>query len=426
MTLHDMMRNRWIFWIALALLLPFTAGAGPEDYRFPRDPETTKDGYPLPLTGRPITKTPVVAKPNDVTLKKYPAHYIPGQETLADDEMRITIIGSGVPAPIRREQAAAGILVSLGNGDHFIFDIGGDTAGKLYSMGIHPSQFDKLFLTHLHLDHSAGILALFDAMGWARNTPLHVWGSSSGTPDLGVKAFTENIRRAADWHVMSKRVKLPVGGSKIVAHEFDYSKFSADKPNQLVYDNDNVKVYAFPVMHSLKGAVGYRLEWNSLTMVYTGDSEPTYLEAEQSKGADVFIHEVFPSIEAFAASTKMSLEHAGKVVSTHTSPAELGVVFGIAKPRLGVGSHFSLGDDLIDDAFRNWRTTYDGPLLLAQDLTTINVTTEQIVSRQASTDLLASPPEAPPQEGVDMSLGDPYPSELALPTWLTKTRIRIE
>lgn len=413
--------------ITCSLILPISANAGnPEDYRFPREPDTTKDGYPLPLTGEPITKTPVVAKADIATLKKYPKYYIPGRETLADDEMRITIIGSGVPAPIRREQAAAGILVSLGNGEHFVFDIGGGTAGNLHSMGIHPSHFDKLFLSHLHLDHSAGILALFDAMGWARNTPLHVWGSSSGAPEYGVKAFTENIRKAANWHVMSKRQTLPVGGSKIISHEFDYSKFSPDAAQQLVYDNNSVKIYAFPVMHRMKGAVGYRLEWNELTMAYTADSEPTSFEAEQSKGADVFIHGVFTSAEAFAASTKMPLEQARGIVSKHPAPAELGVVFGIAKPRLGVGFHFSLGDELIDPAFKDWISTYDGPLLLAQDLTTINVTAEQIVSRQARTDLLASPAKAPPMTNVDMTVGAPFPSELKLPTWLTETRIKVE
>jgi hypothetical protein len=72
--------------IAACLLLPMVANAGPEDYRFPRDLGTTKDGYPLPLTGVPITKTPVIGTPS----KKYPEHYIPGKETLAEDEMRIT------------------------------------------------------------------------------------------------------------------------------------------------------------------------------------------------------------------------------------------------------------------------------------------------------------------------------------------------
>jgi hypothetical protein len=36
--------------IVAFLILPIIANAGAEDYRFPREPGTTKDGYPLPLT----------------------------------------------------------------------------------------------------------------------------------------------------------------------------------------------------------------------------------------------------------------------------------------------------------------------------------------------------------------------------------------
>ena len=98
-----------------------------EDYRFPREPGTTKDGYPLPLTGKPITKTPVITKTPETAVKKYPEHYIPGKETLADNEMRITAGGTGVPSPIRIGQGTSCILVQLGNGDTYIFDIGGGT-----------------------------------------------------------------------------------------------------------------------------------------------------------------------------------------------------------------------------------------------------------------------------------------------------------
>jgi len=80
----------------------------------------------------------------------------------------------------------------------------------------------------------------------------------------------------------------------------------------------------------------------------------------------------------------------------------------------------ALGDALIDTAFKRWRTTYDGPVLLAHDLTVINVTPEQIVIRQAITDLLASPPDAPVLDGVDMKPGPP--SDAQRPSWLTDTR----
>ncbi len=412
----------WMCGMACVLALPIAASAGQfEDFRFPREASLTKDGYPTPLSGKPITKTPVITKKEGAALKKYPEHYIPGKESLADNEMRITVLGSGGPAPVRRAQAASGYLVELGNGKNFIFDIGPGTSGNLYSMGVHPALLDKVFINHLHLDHCGGIFPLFDAMGWARNTPLHVWGPSGTTPELGTAEFTKNVRKAAEWHVQSKRNLLPTGGTTIISHEIDVSKFSPENPRQLVYDEEGVKIYAFPVVHCIEGSLGYRLEWKNLVFVYTADSEPSTFEAEQGKGADVFIHEVMPSAEEFAVLTKMPLEHAENVMGEHTMPDELGMVFSIAKPGLGVGSHFTLGDALIDNAFKMLRTTYDGPAMLAHDLSVINVTPEQIVVRQAKTSLLAKVPVAPKLEGVDMKPGQPSKSKT--PDWLAKTRI---
>ena len=396
----------------------------PEDYRFPREIGTTSTGYPVTLCGKPITKTPVIVKTNESELKEYPEHFIPGNETLENDEMRITIMGSGTPAPIRASQGTSCVLVQLGNGYAFIFDIGSGTVGNLFSMGMHPAELDKVFITHFHLDHIGGIFPLFDAMGWARNTPLRVWGPSGHTPELGTAAFIDNIRGAAEWHLQSKSDLLPVGGAKFDTKEIDISNFSPENPQQLVYNNDGIKIYAFPVVHTIDGALGFRLEWNGLSMAYVSDSEVSTFEVEQCKGVDVLIHEVMPSAEEFAKGNNMTIEDARSVIGQHTTPSKLGYYFGLTNPRLGVGTHFKLGDDTNDALFLGLRKTYQGPFLLAQDLSTINVTHDYIVMRQAKINLLADPPPAMPQEGIDLTIGPK--SKATMPDWLTKTVIHLE
>ena len=57
--------------IAACLLMPVVVSAEQyEDFRFPREQATTKDGYPTPLSGKPITKTPVIVKKEGVTRKQ--------------------------------------------------------------------------------------------------------------------------------------------------------------------------------------------------------------------------------------------------------------------------------------------------------------------------------------------------------------------
>ncbi len=124
-------------------------------------------------------------------------------------------------------------------------------------------------------------------------------------------------------------------------------------------------------------------------MAFTGDSVPTRQEAIQSKGVDVFIHELFIDAPTFAKRNNMPLQIAQNVVNEHTPADMLGRVFSIAKPKLGVGTHFFTNDYTIDEAFAGMASTYDGPVVIAQDLMVINVTPEQIVTRMAKTNLLS-------------------------------------
>ena len=61
--------------------------------------------------------------------------YAPNSETLAPDEMRVIACGTGMPTP-RPAQAAACILVELGNGDKFLFDIGDGSVERLFGLQI--------------------------------------------------------------------------------------------------------------------------------------------------------------------------------------------------------------------------------------------------------------------------------------------------
>lgn len=382
-------------------------------------PSETADGYPLPLTGKPLTKHSVVVKQEGVELKQYPEFFIPRQETLGENEIRLTCCGSGNPI-VRRAQAATGWLCELGNGDRFIFDVGGGVVQNLWSLEISPAELDKLFLTHLHLDHVGDYHVLFDGMGWARNTPLHVWGPSGFAPDQGVAAFCKHMDAAALWHIESKRGLVPSTGAVSIPHEFDVSQLTPDNPRMLVYDENGVKIYAFPVIHCIYGSVAYRLEWNGLSFTFHGDGSPSSMEAEQAQGVDVFMHEGFLDPVTFSHKANVPLENTKLIVGEHTTGDKFGMLMNIARPKLGVAYHYFLDDDTVDPFFQLYHQTCDLPLVLAQDLMVINITPEQIVTRMAQTNLLHWPPPPPPGKRV---------AELAtrsasvIPSWIAETLI---
>ena len=239
--------------------------------------------------------------PQEIKDGKYPRTYFPNTEILGKDEMRITALGTGMPTQTPSNKSAC-FLVELGNGDKFLFDLGVGATDMLSGLQSDYARLDKIFVSHLHTDHIGDLASLWVA-GWigGRYTPLHVYGPSSSSPELGTKVHVDHVRDAWAWDVTSRAGTLPNAGGEIVAHEFDFSKTA------VIYDENGVKIYAFPVAHILIGAVGYRLEWNGLSWSFHGDGEPNTFEAELSKGVDVFMHEAFLDGETFSKKMNMPL-----------------------------------------------------------------------------------------------------------------------
>jgi len=73
----------------------------------------------------------------------------------------------------------AGLLVELGNGESFVFDCGSGAVSNYVAMGVPWSRMSKVFLTHLHGDHTSDLTHVycFGPQG-DRKFPLYVWGPS--------------------------------------------------------------------------------------------------------------------------------------------------------------------------------------------------------------------------------------------------------
>jgi len=345
---------------------------------------------PEPYGAKPLTNTPIVVKDQSATLKQYPELYVAGSEPLGPDEMRITALGTGYPS--RRGQGCAGFMVELGNDEVFLFDAGAGTNAAFNHMRVPYHKANKFFITHYHIDHIGDLMVYYDfGQSNGRLEPMNVYGPTGELPELGIEALVENILRVAAWHDRSKKGQVDVRGFDMRANEFAFEQ------KQVVYDSDGVQVTSFPVPHGIDGAVGYRLEWNGLSMVFAGDCEPSSLTVENSQGLDVLIHEIFNTPETYVEKMGWT-EQMAKIVAwtKHTSPQAAAKVFSATEPRLGVGYHSMIAPGTPQPILDGIRTGYDGPVLIAQDFTIINVTPEQIVTRMAAFEpapFLVSDPE---------------------------------
>jgi ribonuclease Z len=319
---------------------------------------------------------------------KYPASYFPNTELLGAAEMRITALGTGMPNQTR---AAVSIsyLVELGNGEKFLFDVGSGSMANLFSLRPDFSKLDKVFASHLHIDHVGDFMGLHIG-GWlsGRYDPIHIYGPTGSKPELGTKAFVEGMQKGYAWDLATRSGALPDKGAQIVVHEFDYQQ-----ENVVVYQENGVTIRSWPAIHSLDGSVSYSLEWNGLKYVFGGDTYPNKWYIKYAADADVASHEAFLPPKTLAAYFGWDLKQATYVSTRiHTEPQAFGKVMSAVKPRLAIGYHSVQSPENNAAIMDGVRKTYDGPLALARDLMVVNVTKDTIAVRMAIVDEYALPP----------------------------------
>ncbi len=336
-----------------------------------------KDNYPL---GR---------KPVAIVDGQYPTSYFPNTELLGPDEMRITALGTGMPNQTRAAVSIS-FLVELGNGDKFLFDVGSGMLANLFSLRPDFSKIDNVFASHLHVDHVGDFMA-FHIGSWlsGRYTPLHLYGPSGSSPELGTKAFVEAMQTGYAWDIATRSGALPDAGGQIVVHEFDYKAIT-----EIVYQDNGVTIRSWPAIHALDGSVSYSVERNGLKYVFGGDTYPNKWYIKYAADADVASHEAFLPPKALARYFGWDLAQATWVSTRiHTEPQAFGKVMSAVKPRLAVGYHSVQSPENNAAIMDGVRKTYDGPLALARDLMVINVTKDKINVRMAVVDEYVLPPD---------------------------------
>jgi ribonuclease Z len=355
--------------------------------------------------GQALTTTPVVGTP----AREYPDVYVAGTETLAVDEIRVTILGSGDPFT-KKSQASASLLIEVGNaeGDFFFFDLGSGSLANFNGLGLPVTSTTKVFLSHLHADHVGDVPTLMWSLAKAgRRDPVEVWGPAGEHEHLGTRAYSDHLEAAHAWDMKSLSGHPGQSGAKAITTEVPY-----DRP-EVVYQRNGVTITSFPVIHIHNGAVGYRLDYAGRSVVFSGDTRPCRYLVEACDGADLLIHETFPTPSVLSQKAGMPLAVAEMIVnSSHTSPAMAGMVFEHAGARMSAMYHLVVDHDTIGPVFTEMRTRHDGPVVISQDLTVFNITKESVVARQTIIN-----PYAWPVVGVSNVSGPPMSAQLEPPTW---------
>lgn len=351
--------------------------------------------------GVPLSTTPVVGTPSGTRATVL----TPSVEPVRDGEIRVTILGSGDPF-VKASQASASLLIEVGNleRDLFFFDLGSGSLANYNGLGLPVTATTKVFLTHLHADHVGDMPTLVWSLAKAgRRDPVEVWGPAGETPELGTRSYAEHLQAGHAWDMQSLCGHPGQSGAHTEVTEVPWDRTAT------VYDRNGVRISSFPVIHILNGSVGYRLDFNGRSVVFSGDTRPCRPLVEACDGADLLIHETFPSAPVFAQKAGVPVAFAEQVVNgAHTSPTMAGKVFARAAARMSVMWHLAVDHQVVGPAYADMRLQYEGPVTIAQDLTTFDISAEAVITRQSVIDparwpvlgptVVTGPPMSPPAE----------------------------
>jgi ribonuclease Z len=275
--------------------------------------------------------------------------------------MRVTLLGTGCPQ-VHPHRFGPASLVHAG-GRQFLLDCGSGVTQRLVAAGSCGAALDAVLLTHLHSDHVVDLYQLIIS-SWhqGRDRPQRIFGPA------GTRAFAEAIM--AVWQAeRAQRIAWERRPSD-AALELEVSEF-AEGP---VWDADGVRISAFEVDHRpLQPAFGFLVEAAGRRVAFSGDTTVCDNLVPWAKDTDLLVHECFIHQEMLARRGMRADQGLQNVAAYHTLSSEVGKVATRAGAGVLVLNHFVPVEFDRDALLREVTAGFAGPVVIGEDLLTIEV-----------------------------------------------------
>ncbi|MEO8725507.1 MAG: MBL fold metallo-hydrolase [Acidobacteriaceae bacterium] len=279
-------------------------------------------------------------------------------------ETHLVLLGTGNPRQLPERSGPASAVVY--NNFAYLFDAGPGVVRRAAAAAtqrnipaLAPAQLRRLFLTHLHSDHTLGLPDLiFSSWTVGRREPLDIYGPP------GTRAMVEHIEAA--W---KEDIDIRTHGLEH-ANDAGYHAIVHEIAPGYVYREGLVTITAVPVHHgSWAHAYGYRIETPDRVIVISGDTSPVASLSEACNGCDILLHEVYP-LDGIDQDAHRE-DWPKYMKQFHTSTEELAEIATKAHPKLLVLYHVSITRPGPQDpavVLDEIRKTYKGAVVMGNDL----------------------------------------------------------
>lgn len=273
----------------------------------------------------------------------------------AAQDTRVVLLGTGTPNP---EPERSGPAVAIVTGDRvYVVDCGPGVVRRAAQAGITMKQLTRLFVTHLHSDHTAGLPDfIFTPAVTGRETSLEIYGPPGlrGMVSLVMKAWKEDIA-----------IRL-YGGEPAVRQAYEV-KARDGQPGE-VYRDEAIRVTAIAVGHGKwKHSYAYRFETKDKVIVVSGDTTMDERLVAGARGCDILVHEVYSRKGWEKRTPDWRAYHA----SYHTSGPDVGRVAARVKPKTLVLYHQLPMGEKPEQVLGEVRSQFSGKVIYGKDLDVI-------------------------------------------------------
>lgn len=208
--------------------------------------------------------------------------------------MTLRFIGTSDGYPEKDRKCSCTILTI--NGRHYVIDAGYSLYTALVQNDMLPQDVAAVFITHMHGDHSSGLIEYIAHMKWGRR---HQLSTDIFVPSQKGKYALEALAEVMD---PGKDVDLKV-----------YSE-------GVIYSDDNVKVTACRTLHGAE-TFGFLVEAEGKRIYFTGDMKgdisdmPTFVYEEKT---DIIICESAHN-KLFEIAHKLNKMQTNRIIVNHVA-----------------------------------------------------------------------------------------------------------
>ena len=249
--------------------------------------------------------------------------------------MKLVVLGSGTSVP-HPERTSAAFWLETESGS-VLLDCSADAPHRMAAENLDWPNLDAVWISHLHLDHCAGLAPFLFGLKWSpqtqvRTKPLKIYGCA------GLARLLTAIDTANNYRLFALPFAIEIEEVK------DQTRF------KLLSDLD-AQTFATP--HT-RESLGLRLEDGRHTIVYSSDTGYANQLAEFARGADLFMlecsfHRNKPTAKHLELREAMQLAQIAKprkLLLTHLYPEWDGVDIEAEARQLWAGTTIAARDGL--------------------------------------------------------------------------------